>query len=93
MPPHRAPFDPLAWLRSKEVEPYLDADGRIRLRFGQFVRPENRERIRRVIGRWYLSLLRLQLDVPEGVRPRTVQQLMAAGRLRIGRDGRYVIVG
>ena len=93
MPPHLSPFDPLAWLHSKDVEAYLDDAGRVRLRFGQFVRTEDRERIRRVIGRWYLSLLRLQLDVPEGVRPRTVQQLMATGRLRIGRDGRYVIVG
>ena len=93
MPPHRAPFDPLAWLASRSTEAYLDDAGRVRLRFGQYVRPEDRERIRRVIGRWYLSLLRLQLDVPEGVRPRTVQQLMATGKLRIGRDGRYVIAG
>ncbi|WP_428559514.1 MAG: hypothetical protein ACP59X_14350 [Solidesulfovibrio sp. DCME] len=69
---------------------YLDADGRIRLRFGQFVREEDRWRIRRVIERHYLALVRLQLDVPEGTKPRSVYQLMAAGRLRIGRDGRYV---
>jgi hypothetical protein len=84
-----SPFDPLAWLRSKGAEAHIVA-GEIQLRFDQSIRREDRERIRRVIERRYLGLLRLQLDVPAGVRPRTVQQLMASGRIRVV-EGKYMI--
>ena len=85
------PFDPLAWLRSKGAEALIE-DGEVKLRFDQSIRREDRERIRRVIDRWYLGLLRLQLDVPPGARPRTAQQLMASGRVRI-KDGAYMLSG
>lgn len=40
----------------------------------------------------YRKLLLLQLDVPEGGRPRTVQQLVAFGVVKV-RGGKYVMVG
>lgn len=85
-------FDPLVWLRSKGAEALVAQDGNLELRFDQYTRRSDRERIKRVIARHYEGLLRLQLDVPAGERPRTVQQLIAAGRVRIV-DGRYQLVG
>jgi len=38
----------------------------------------------------YMALMRLQLDVPEGVRPRTVRQLLASGKIVL-QNGRYVL--
>lgn len=90
LPTMPTPFDPLAWLYRKDAEAHLDPAGQVQLRFDQHVRREDRERIRRVIERWYLPVLRLQLDVVPGTRPRTVQQLMAAGKLKIV-EGRYRI--
>jgi hypothetical protein len=84
-----SPFDPRAWLARKGCVASLAADGSVQLLFDEYMRREVRERIRRIIRNWD-GLLRLQLDVPPGTRPRTVQQLMAAGRIRI-RDGRYVV--
>ena len=81
------PFDPLAWLASKSTEAFLDPAGQVHLRFGQFVRQEERLRIRRVIQR-YLPVLRLQLDVEPGTRPRSVYQLLATGKLKIV-EGQY----
>lgn len=85
-------FDPLAWLRSKDVTVALDKAGEIELLFNEYTNRETRERIKRVIHRYYRPVLRLQLDVPDGTRPRTVQQLIASGRLRVV-EGRYVIAG
>lgn len=55
------PFDPLHWLATKDTEAFLDPAGQVRLRFGQFVRQEEKQRIRRVIAH-YADLLRLQLN-------------------------------
>jgi len=85
-------FDPLAWLRSKGAEALVTPDEVLELRFDQYTRRPDWERIKRVIGRHYEGLLRLQLDVPAGERPRSVQQLIAAGRVRIV-GGRYQLVG
>ncbi len=76
-------FDPLAWLRSKSVTVNLKPDGEIELLFDEYTRRETRERIKRIIFRYYRPVLRLQLDVPPGTMPRTVRQLIAAGRLRV----------
>ena len=84
------PFGPMAWLASQSTEAFLDSAGQVRLRFGQFVRLENRERIRHLIERWYLPVLRLQLNVAPGTRPRSVYQLLASGKLKIV-EGRYRI--
>lgn len=84
-------FDPLSWLHSKGAVATLDKSGEVALLFDQYTPRPMRERIRRVVEP-YRGLLRLQLDVPPGTRPRTVQQLVAAGRLKI-MDGRYRVVG
>lgn len=81
-------FDPLAWLRSKGAVASLDAAGEVQLLFDQYTSRHDRERIKRVLARYYRPVLRLQLDVPDGTRPRTVQQLIASGRLRVI-EGRY----
>ena len=90
LPTMPKPFDPLAWLATKDTEAFLDPTGQVRLRFGQYVRQEEKQRIRRVIERWYLPVLRLQLDVEPGTRPRSVYQLLASGKLKIV-EGRYRI--
>jgi hypothetical protein len=79
MPP---PFDPLAWLRSKGCVVSL-ADDQVQILFNEYMHRPEREHIKRVIARHYEALLRLQLDVPPGTRPRTVQRLIAAGKVRI----------
>lgn len=81
-------FDPLAWLRSKGAVASLDSAGEVQILFDQCTSRETRERIKRTIFRYYRPLLRMQLDVPDGTRPRTVQQLVASGRLRVV-EGRY----
>lgn len=75
-------FDPLSWLASKGAVATLDDAGEVRLLFEQYMPRPMRERIRRVVTP-YMALLKLQLDVPPGTRPRTVQQLVAAGRLKL----------
>ncbi len=83
------PFDSLAWLASKSTEAFPNPAGQIRLRFGQFVRSEDRKRIRRVIEHWY----RLQLD---GTRDVAEISLSAFGRREAqdrGGAGRYRIAG
>lgn len=89
LPTMPKPFDPLAWLASKDTEAFLDPAGQVQLRFGQFVRSEDRKRIRRVIAH-YEDLLRLQLDVEPGTRPRSAYQLLASGRLKIV-GGQYMV--
>ena len=86
-----AMFDPLSWLHSKGAVATLDDAGEVQLLFDQYMPRPMRERIRRVVTP-YMALLRLQLDVEPGTRPRTVQQLVASGRLKIV-DGRYRVVG
>lgn len=82
-----AMFDPLSWLATKGAVATLDKDGEVQLLFDQYMPRPMRERIRRVVEP-YRGLLRLQLDVQPGTRPRTVQQLVAAGRLKLV-AGRY----
>lgn len=77
-------FDPLSWLATKGATASLVATGEAvaPLRVSQSVRQDLRHRIWRVVTP-YLGLLKLQLDVESGTRPRTVQQLLAAGRVRV----------
>ena len=83
-------FDPLHWLATKGAVASLDKDGEVQLLFDQYTPQDMRRRIRRVVAP-YMSILRLQLDMPPGTRPRTVQQLVASGRLKIV-EGRYRLV-
>ena len=80
-------FDPLHWLATKGAVATLDKAGEVQLLFDQYMPRPMRERIRRVVTP-YMALLKLQLDVQPGTRPRTVQQLVAAGRLKLV-AGRY----
>ena len=82
-------FDPLHWLASKGAVASLK-DGEVALLFEQHTPQQMRQRIRRVVEP-YMGLLKLQLDVEPGTRPRTVQQLVASGRLRIV-EGKYRVV-
>ena len=83
-------FDPLSWLHSKGAVATLDDAGEVQLLFDQYMPRPMRERVRRVVEP-YRALLKLQLDVEPGTRPRTVQQLRAAGRLKIV-EGKYTLV-
>ena len=65
-------------------------DGSVQLLFESSTKRPERERIKRVIFDGYLSLLRVQLDVPDGTKPRSVFQLLASGRMKIV-EGKYVI--
>ena len=82
-----AMFDPLHWLASKGAVASLDKAGEVQLLFDQYTPRPMRDRIGRVVGP-YKALLKLQLDVPPGARPRTVQQLVASGKLKVV-AGRY----
>jgi hypothetical protein len=80
--------DPLAVLSSKGAEVVLE-DGRIRLRFERSVRLDIRKRCYAYAAH-FEALLKLQLDVPPGERPRTVQQLVGVGRV-LWRARRFVL--
>ena len=84
-------FDPLHWLATKGAVATLDDAGEVRLLFDQYMPRPMRERVKRVVEP-YMALLKIQLDVEPGTRPRTVQQLVASGRVKIV-AGRYRIVG
>ncbi len=83
-------FDPLKALEGEGCRVRLEA-GRVILEYGTCSSTRDRRRV----GSWLLEyepLLRLQLDVGPGERPRTVRQLLAAGRIEI-REGRYRLKG
>lgn len=75
-------YDPLRWLHTHDIQAHLEPDGEVRLRFRRDVGYADRRRAMELLAA-YAWLLRLQLDVGPGVRPRTVQQLVAAGRLKL----------
>jgi hypothetical protein len=76
-------FDPLAWLAARDTLAVRDPDGVVRLRFRRDVRPAVRQEAVAVLEKWGW-LLAKQLDVPAGARPRTVRQLVAAGKVAVG---------
>lgn len=76
-------FDPLRWLDARDTLAVRDPDGVVRLRFRRDVRPAVRQEAMAVLEKWGWLLAR-QLDVPPGARPRTVRQLVAAGRVTVG---------
>jgi len=87
-PKHYLPetlIDPLAYIRSHGGIVRL-AEGQVVVTFDHATR-ERREICHRVARR-YDALLKLQLDVPPGEKPRTVQQLVAAGKVEVT-GGRY----
>lgn len=86
-------FDPLQYLRSLGAYVHADClqDGTraIRLTWQRNVRCADQRKGERISAR-FERLLLLQLDVPPGSQPRTVQQLVAAGKIVVA-DGRYKI--
>lgn len=70
----------LAYIRSQGGAVRLE-EGRISVTF-EWATRERREACHKVARR-YNALLRLQLDVGPGEMPRTAQQLVAAGKIRI----------
>lgn len=61
----------------------------IALRFAASARPKDKRRAEMILRR-YERLLLMQLDVPPGHPPRTVQKLVAGGHVRLA-NGRYVL--
>ena len=87
-------FDPLTKLAALGAFPHLGlpADGKKQISL-TFARAASRkaQRDAQTIATRFERLLVLQLDVGAGQQPRTVQQLLAAKRIKL-RDGRYVLV-
>ncbi|MBQ9451770.1 MAG: hypothetical protein IJU65_00530 [Desulfovibrio sp.] len=84
-------FDPLRALRSLGLRVSLDADTH-ELRTEWTHNPSYYDR--RKADMWlkrFDSLLKLQLDVPENTLPRTVQQLMASGKVKVV-EGKFIRV-
>lgn len=90
-----APFDPIAKLASlgAEVRPLLDApEGkRLRITVMRGMSPHNGVQARRIAKVWERLIL-LQFEAGQNGRPRTVQQLLGAGIIRVV-AGRYVLAG
>jgi len=88
-------FDPLTALTALGAYVHADTlpDGQraIRLTWRHDSR-RSAQRTGEVLRVRFERLLLLQLDVPPGHRPRTVQQLVAARRVQII-EGRYVLKG
>ena len=88
-------YDPLTALAALGATARLttDAQGQkiVTLTWSRASRRVDQRRGAAILAR-FSRLLMLQLDVPTGQRPRTVQQLIASGRVRI--DGkRYKLIG
>lgn len=86
-------FDPLNYLRSLGAYVHTDClpDGTrtIRLTWRLDVSRSNQRKCEKIRAR-FERLLLLQLDVPPGCQPRTVQQLVAAGKILVA-NGRYKV--
>lgn len=85
-------FDPLAKLKylSARLRIVTDERGlrRLELEFASTVRWADRRKAE-AIARRFERLILMQLDVEEGCLPRTVQQLVAGGKLLVV-NGRYM---
>lgn len=79
-------FDPLAYLATlgAYAKVSLDADGDryITLDFKRGIKSTVQLQAKAIAKR-YERLLLMQLDAPMGTMPRTIQQLVAAGRVRV----------
>ena len=87
-------FDPLAKLTGRGAYAHMDIgpDGRraIHLTYARRARAGDVRKAQAIRAR-YERLLLLQLDVPPGDRPRTVQQLVASGKIRVV-GGKYKLI-
>ena len=79
-------FDPLNYLRSlgAYAKVSIDADGERYITLDFKLGVSSKVHLQAtVIAKRYERLLLMQLDVPMGHMPRTIQQLVAAGRVRV----------
>lgn len=85
-------FDPLVKLAGLGANVHIVADAsgqkKVRLTFAGFCRKDDVEKAQIIASR-FERLILLQYDVPPGWRPRTVQQLVAMGKIRVA-AGRYI---
>lgn len=93
MSPMQTLFDPLAKLAGLGAYAHLctapDGATCVTLTYARTsIRKAQREA--QAIATKFERLLLLQLDVPSGHRPRTVQQLVASGRVRVV-GGRFIL--
>lgn len=86
-------FDPLVKLAGLGANVHIVADTtgqkKVRLTFAGFCRKDDVEKAQIIASR-FERLILLQYDVPPGWRPRTVQQLVAMGKIRVA-AGRYIL--
>lgn len=86
-------FDPLVKLAGLGANVHIVADAsgqkKVRLTFAGFCRKDDVEKAQIIASR-FERLILLQYDVPPGWRPRTVQQLVAMGKIRVA-AGRYIL--
>lgn len=86
-------FDPLVKLAGLGANVHIVADAsgqkKIRLAFGRYCRAEDAKKAQGIASR-FERLILLQCAVPPGWRPRTVQQLVAIGKIRVV-AGRYIL--
>ena len=88
-------FDPLTKIAALGAFPHLalaaDGEKQISLTFARAA-SRKAQRDAQAIAARFERLLVLQLDVGTGQQPRTVQQLLASGRIRVV-GGRYILAG
>lgn len=85
-------FDPLVKLAGLGANVHVaDATGqkKVRLTFAGFCRKDDIKKAQGIASR-FERLILLQCDVPPGWRPRTVQQLVAMGKIRVV-SGKYIL--
>ena len=87
-------FDPLVFFAAVGAYPHLvtndDGSKSVTLTFVRTATYHGHKQAQ-AIAKKFERLLILQLNVPEGTRPRSVQQLIGSGRIKVN-DGRYVFV-
>lgn len=86
-------FDPLMRLAGLGANVHIVADAtgqkKVRLTFARFCRKDDVKKAQTIASR-FERLILLQYDVPPGWWPRTVQQLVAAGKIGVV-PGRYIL--
>ena len=90
---YKSLFDPLKELRAYYATAALqrNSDGALSIviKHDHHARWEDKRKAE-VLRQRYERLLVMQLDVPAGQKPRTVQQLIASGKILLN-NGRYVL--
>ena len=87
-------FDPLVFFAAVGAYPHLsindDGGKSVTLTFIRTATYQGHKQAQ-TVAKKFERLLILQLNVPEGTKPRSVQQLVSSGRIKVN-NGRYVFV-